>query len=61
MNRGRSGLSGVTARLREEAERRKRELDEVGVDRSSVRMSKGVSESSDKRETRGPNWPFGSS
>ncbi|KAI1456129.1 hypothetical protein F4805DRAFT_245532 [Annulohypoxylon moriforme] len=60
MNRGRSGLSGVTARLREEAERRKRELDEVGGDRSSVRMSKDVSES-EKRETRGPNWPFGSS
>ncbi|XDG03392.1 hypothetical protein ABKA04_003007 [Annulohypoxylon sp. FPYF3050] len=61
MNRGRSGLSGVTARLREEAERRKRELGEVGGDRNSVRMSKDASESSEKRETRGPNWPFGSS
>ncbi|KAI1093425.1 hypothetical protein F5B19DRAFT_134274 [Rostrohypoxylon terebratum] len=61
MNRSRSGLSGVTARLREEAERRQRELDEVGGDRSSVRMSKDVSEPSEKRGTRGPNWPFGSS
>ncbi|KAI0885305.1 uncharacterized protein GGS22DRAFT_163401 [Annulohypoxylon maeteangense] len=59
MNRGRSGLSGVTARLRDEAERRKRELDEVDGGRSSVRMSKDVSEP-EKRETRGPNWPFGS-
>ncbi|KAI1210312.1 uncharacterized protein F4807DRAFT_60104 [Annulohypoxylon truncatum] len=60
INRGRSGLNGVTARLREEAERRKRELDEVDSDRNSTRMSKDVSEP-EKRETRGPNWPFGNS
>ncbi|KAI2471773.1 hypothetical protein F4781DRAFT_385804 [Annulohypoxylon bovei var. microspora] len=60
INRGRSGLSGVAARLREEAERRRKELDEVGGNRNSVRASKDVSAPAET-EARGPNWPFGNS
>ncbi|KAI0853750.1 hypothetical protein F5Y00DRAFT_59382 [Daldinia vernicosa] len=47
MNRNRTGLNGVTARLREEAERRQRESAEVGGANDAVRSS------------RGANWPFG--
>ncbi|KAI1376092.1 hypothetical protein F4677DRAFT_420252 [Hypoxylon crocopeplum] len=60
MNRGRAGLSGVAARLRDEAERRRRELGEVGED--PARMSRdGVDESGTGAAARGPNWPFGNS
>ncbi|KAI1105072.1 hypothetical protein F4804DRAFT_158473 [Jackrogersella minutella] len=54
LNRGRSGLSGVAVRLREEAERRQRELGEDGG---------GDAGTSRDGETgnRGPNWPFGNS
>ncbi|KAI1656218.1 hypothetical protein F4813DRAFT_138543 [Daldinia decipiens] len=47
MNKNRTGLNGVAARLREEAERRKRESAGVGGASDAVRSS------------RGPNWPFG--
>ncbi|OTA83619.1 hypothetical protein M434DRAFT_16660 [Hypoxylon sp. CO27-5] len=59
MNRGRAGLSGVTARIREEAERRQRELGEVGGNRSSRDVSS--SSRAAEMEVRGSNWPFGSS
>ncbi|KAI0096568.1 hypothetical protein F4814DRAFT_435143 [Daldinia grandis] len=54
INRNRTGLSGVTARLREEAERRQRESTEVGGTSDAARSSRDGS-----AETRGPNWPFG--
>ncbi|KAF3070618.1 hypothetical protein GL218_00071 [Daldinia childiae] len=47
MNRNRTGLNGVTARLRKETERRLRESAEIGGASDTVRAS------------RGPNWPFG--
>ncbi|KAI1388874.1 uncharacterized protein F4822DRAFT_429491 [Hypoxylon trugodes] len=54
MNRSRAGLSGVTARLREEAERRRRETLEMGGGRRSSK-----SEAYAAAETKEPNWPFG--
>ena len=50
MNRG-VGLGGVAARIREEAERRRREMAEVGAARASRDVS---------AENQAPNWPFGS-
>lgn len=47
MNKSRTSLNGVTARLREETERRLRESAEIGGASDAVRSS------------RGPNWPFG--
>ncbi|KAI1418253.1 hypothetical protein F5Y13DRAFT_37871 [Hypoxylon sp. FL1857] len=58
INRGRAGLSGVTARIREEAERRQRELADVGGNRSSKDVSATTAA---ETRGRGPNWPFGSS
>lgn len=58
MNRGRAGLSGVTARIREEAERRQKELAEGGGNRSSRDVSASTAA---ETGSRGPNWPFGSS
>lgn len=57
MNRGRAGLNGVTVRIREEAERRQRELAEVGGNRLSRDASAGTAA---ETGSRGPNWPFGS-
>ncbi|KAI0385345.1 hypothetical protein F5Y04DRAFT_183843 [Hypomontagnella monticulosa] len=51
MNRG-VGLGGVAARIREEAERRRREMAEVGAARASRDVSSA--------ENQAPNWPFGS-
>ncbi|KAL7624006.1 hypothetical protein AAE478_005563 [Parahypoxylon ruwenzoriense] len=53
MNRNRAGLNGITARLREEAERRRREAAEFGIS--------GAGQPSDiETTTKGQNWPFGS-
>ncbi|OTB13489.1 hypothetical protein K445DRAFT_24661 [Daldinia sp. EC12] len=55
VNRNRTGLSSVTTRLREEAERRQRESAEVGGNSNTARSSRGG-----PAGARSPNWPFGS-
>ncbi|KAI0837306.1 hypothetical protein F5Y06DRAFT_86395 [Hypoxylon sp. FL0890] len=56
INRGRAGLSGVTARIREEAERRQREMAEGGGNRLSRDLSTSTITGPGNR---GSNWPFG--
>ncbi|KAI1471068.1 uncharacterized protein F4812DRAFT_165071 [Daldinia caldariorum] len=57
LNRNRAGINSVTARLREEAERRQRELAEAGGggNGNAARTSRDG-----PAEARSPNWPFGS-
>lgn len=53
LNRNRIGLDGITARAREEAERRRRGLDEGSGD-DATRVV-------ENRDGPAPNWPFGNS
>ncbi|KAI1136681.1 hypothetical protein F5Y05DRAFT_390561 [Hypoxylon sp. FL0543] len=57
INRGRPGLSSVTARIREGAERRQSERAEIGGNRSG---KDGTASTAAETGVRGPNWPFGS-
>ncbi|KAI1802574.1 hypothetical protein F4811DRAFT_528604 [Daldinia bambusicola] len=53
LNRSRTGINGVTARLREEAERQQRELLEAGGNGNAARSSRDGT-----AEAQSPSWPF---
>lgn len=59
MNRNRGGLGGVAARLREEAERRKRETGDMSAAPEKAEEKQQKEEAAPSAQA--PNWPFGSS
>ncbi|KAI5863457.1 hypothetical protein GGS23DRAFT_567130 [Durotheca rogersii] len=63
LNRGRTSLSGVAARLQDEAERRRRELAAFsmggGAGGRASQSGKGKGASADDKPAARPNWPFG--